>query len=57
MNHCPRTGKIMHASAKDAGIVVRGMKRKKPNRRRNTERLNVFHCRACGQWHVGNREK
>lgn len=55
--YCPRTGKIKHASSKEASLTMRGMQRKKPNRVRQTNRLNVFHCRACGCWHVGNKEK
>lgn len=55
--YCQRTGKIVHASSKEASMTMRGMQRKKPNRKRQTKRLNVFQCRACGGWHVGNKEK
>lgn len=57
MIHCSLTGKVSHASKKEAQLTMRGMQRKKPNRRRQTDRLNVFHCRVCGGWHVGNKEK
>lgn len=54
--YCARTGKVAHASPTEARQTMAGMQKKK-RRVRRTDRLNVYRCADCGQWHVGNKPR
>jgi len=50
---CPASGKIRHASRKEALIWRDDLYRKNPD-----AYLEVYRCKhwkGCGDWHVGNR--
>lgn len=40
-----KTGKVRHSSREGALILVRKLKNKA---------MNVYRCRECGSWHLGN---
>lgn len=43
-----KTGKIEHKSLAGASILRRKLKNKG---------LNVYRCKSCGYWHLGNSRK
>ncbi len=49
MTHCQRTGKIGYPNQSDA-CRVRDKIIRRDKRRTKT---NVYHCDACGAWHIG----
>lgn len=53
--YCHLTGKVAYDD-RPAAEAVMGRMKKRPSGRK-TDRLNVFRCRACGSWHVGNRNR
>lgn len=48
---CPRTGKFRHALKKDAERWQRSLYRKNPDCL-----LDIYRCKGCGDWHVGNHD-
>lgn len=59
VTYCPHTGKVCHPSRRVAaenlartiaGFDLRGRDR------RQCGKLNVYRCKACGQFHLGNQD-
>lgn len=48
---CAQTGKHRHASKRVASRAKRSLYHKNPDCY-----LEVYHCRGCGDWHVGNAD-
>lgn len=53
-DRCPTTGKVAHRHYRAALTAVRCHKEASRLRGAKTDVLNVFRCKSCGYFHLGN---
>lgn len=52
---CTYTGKVRHADYTAAQRALsRVARRRLPRSRTQGERMRVYHCERCGDWHFGH---